>query len=111
MKAAKMRKVVEERIMKQREKDVEETTLQPMLNETENSSTARKIEKKRKDHFQSQNISVFECLYNDAERYNSKKQLYKLKVDEENLLKKGKNRHRNKVNVFSTFEDRLLRSL
>ena len=43
MKAAKMRKVAEERVMKQREKEVEETTLQPMLNHTENSSTARKI--------------------------------------------------------------------
>ena len=38
-----------------------------------NSKTAKKVEKKRKNHFESHNISVFDCLYHDAELYTSKR--------------------------------------
>jgi hypothetical protein len=78
-KAEKMKRVVEERLAARKEQEISEVTLQPALNYTMNSRTAQKIEKKRKEHFEAENISIFDSLYSDAERYNSKRELERVK--------------------------------
>ena len=70
-----MKKLLEERMLSKKEKEIEELTLHPTLNYTMNSKAAKKVEKKRKNHFESSKISVFDSLYNDAERYTSKREI------------------------------------
>ena len=102
-KKEKMKRVVEERKIAQKHKEEGEVTLQPMLNYTMNSKTAKKVGKKRSNHFQSHNISVFDCLYHDAERISSKRQIEKLKIEEEISINQNKERRKSRVQVFSTF--------
>lgn len=47
--------------------------MKPILNYTMNSKTAKKVERKRNNHFKTYQTNVFESLYYDAAIYSTKK--------------------------------------
>lgn len=84
-----------------KEKEVEDLTLHPVLNYTMNSKTAKRVEEKRKKHFNSTQSSVFQSLYNDAARYSAKRQIEKMKMEQ---YGHQKDRKKSRMQVFTTFE-------
>lgn len=54
-----------------------------MLNYTMNSKVSKKVTQKRQEHFNSTNSSVYHTLYNDASRYQSKREIERIRIKED----------------------------